>query len=329
MTKQTRYTHQFRAMGCQVSFWLDTSDPADARYALHTAEYLFHRVESQLSRFQLESELSLFNRQAGTWVTASHLFFDIVQAATQAAAITGGLFDPTVHQAVVAAGYRHPFTKQTPSPAAQADVDPTAVDSSWAQIELDPARQAVRVPAGVGLDLGGIAKGYTAVLASRVLARIGPNLVNAGGDITAGDAPQGEPGWPVSIANPFHAGQDLATLWLSNATLTTSGRDYRRWAGGHHIIDPRTNRPAQNKVLMASVWHPSAIVAETWATAVMVAGKQEGLEMLAAYGLAGLLVDDQEQVTLSPEMEPRVYFKPQEPRRMNYEQTSWTTAVVG
>lgn len=258
MTHTNQHTHQFRAMGCQISLWLETPDRAKARYTLHTAEYLFHRLESQLSRFQPASELSQFNRQAGAWVTVSPLFFEVVQAATQAAAITGGLFDPTVHEAVVAAGYRHSFTPEALPLMLAERLDPTAVVGHWEQIELDPARQALRVPAGVGLDLGGIAKGYTAVLASRLLGRVGPNLVNAGGDLTAGDAPRGTPGWGVSIADPFQAGQDLATLWLANATLTSSGSDYRRWAGGHHLIDPRTQQPTANHLLTSSVWHPSA-----------------------------------------------------------------------
>jgi thiamine biosynthesis lipoprotein len=312
---QAHQTHQFRAMGCQIRFWLATPYTAVSQAKIVQAEQLFCRTENQLSRFLPDSELSRFNRQSGQWVAVSPLFWAIIVAAVQAAAVTGGLFDPTLAHALVHAGYDRSFADL----AAQNRVlSPTtkstkAIKGAWATIELDIERKAVRVPEGVALDFGGIAKGYTAVLASRLLSKAGPNLVSAGGDLTAGDAPAGQPGWPVGIADPYDPTRNLVTLWLVNASLATSGLDYRRWQqhGGreaHHIIDPRTGMPAQTDLLTATVWHPSAIVAETWATAVLVAGKARGLDMLADYNMAALLTDPYDHLTLSWAMEPLVHW---------------------
>lgn len=299
-------------MGCQIRFWLAAPDTAVSQTKRQQAEQLFHTIESQLSRFQPDSELSRFNQQSGRWVTVSPHFWAVVNAAVQAAAATDGLFDPTLERALKQAGYDRSFATLS-APVLQAMPDAPAASGQWAAIELDVTHTAVRVPPGVTLDFGGIAKGYTAVLASRLLSEAGPNLVSAGGDLTAGEAPPGQPGWPVGIADPYQPARNLVTLWLTNATLATSGLDYRRWQQhdgreAHHIIDPRTGRPAQTDLLTASVWHPSAIVAETWATAVLVAGKTQGLEMLATHHMAALLTDPYDHLTLSWAMEPRVHW---------------------
>ncbi|MCA9980300.1 MAG: FAD:protein FMN transferase [Anaerolineales bacterium] len=312
-------THHFRAMGCHIHFWLDApgASTAEISAALHAAEQQFHTAEQRLSRFRTTSELSRVNAQAGQWVAVSPLFWEVLVAAVQASAATDGLFDPTLQHALVAAGYDRSFEQLTTPSKPTPSVAHASTLGQWTAIELDEARQAVRVPAGVALDFGGIAKGYTAVLASRELDKVGPNLVSAGGDLTAGNAPHGSPGWPVGIADPFSPDKNLATLWLANASLATSGIDYRRWLtndphgrgrSAHHIIDPRTGQPANTDLLTVTVWHRSAIVAETWATAVLVAGKKEGLGRLAVYDIAAMLITPHNHITLSWAMEPLVYW---------------------
>jgi FAD:protein FMN transferase len=298
--------HTFRAMGCQMAVWVQSDHPAIAQEACAEVEQLFAQYEAQLSRFLPSSELSRVNQQAGAWVAVSPLFGQLVDTAVQAAASTDGLFDPTVQTALVNAGYGADWATTTPIRPQTSTREQAQL--GWEQIELAQDKAAVRLPAGMGLDFGGIAKGYTAVVASQLLSQVGPNLVNAGGDLVAGAAPAGQPGWPVAIADPFRRGHNVATLWLQEACLATSGQDYRRWAGGHHLIDPRTGQPAVSEVWTASVWHPSAVVAETWATAVLVAGKEAGLTMLAHMGIAGLLVDHDGHLTLSWAMEPRIYL---------------------
>jgi thiamine biosynthesis lipoprotein len=135
----------------------------------------------------------------------------------------------------------------------------------WREIELDTARQAVRLPVGVGLDLGGIAKGDTAQQALNLLAQTGPALVDAGGDLVAGLAPAGCPGWPVALSTPWREAaptRDLATFWLADGALATSGVDYRSWVQdglvAHHLIDPQTGQPAETDLLTATVFAPGS-----------------------------------------------------------------------
>ena len=183
----------------------------------------------------------------------------------------------------------------------------------WQTVELDPAQHAVRLPPRVRLDFGGIAKGATAQQAVAFLRQWGPCLVDAGGDLVAGDAPTGWPGWLVAIANPAATGEpesDLAHLWLRNSALATSGIDYRRWQQGptprHHLIDPRTGAPAATDLLTVSVLAADATVAEAWAKAALIVGAEAGETLLQERQMAAALVDQQRRLTLTPALQPFV-----------------------
>lgn len=134
------------------------------------------------------------------------------------------------------------------------------------------------------LDLGGIAKGWAADIAAQRLAKAGPALIDAGGDIAvSGPMADGSP-WPIAIANPFAPEDSLGLLLLVRGAVATSGRDYRRWTRGgveqHHIIDPRTGQPAQTDVLSATIVAPDGPAAEMAAKVALILGSQAGLAWL-------------------------------------------------
>ena len=140
------------------------------------------------------------------------------------------------------------------SPAPLGDVPVTSCRGSV----LGPGR-LILLPEGVGIDLGGIAKGWTIQQAAHRLGMWGPCLVDAGGDIACVGTPPGEP-WVVTVADPRRrtsADEDIAVLSLSNAAIATSSRVYRSWrhAGrpAHHLIDPRTGAPAATNILSVTV----------------------------------------------------------------------------
>ena len=315
-------THSFRAMGCQISFWLE-ANADDATNAFAQAQALFAANERTLSRFDASSELSVLNSRAGQWTVVSPLLWDVVNQALDVTARTGGLFDPTLLDALEAAGYTRSFDVMladvNPIDAATCKPQPAHVHhNGWTRIELDQARTALRLPPGMRLDLGGIGKGYTAQQAVRLLSQWGPCLVDAGGDVVAGAAPHGLPGWPVAVAAPFladepgqngtpahaDAADDLLQLWLADAALATSGIDYRRWRQNgrwrHHLIDPRTGEPAVTDLLSASVLHRRAVCAEAWAKVALLLGMQAGFTRLTELHVAGALAGADGQVRMTP-----------------------------
>jgi FAD:protein FMN transferase len=248
----------FRAMGTEIDLLVDASG---ATAALSAAEDEFHRLEAILSRFRQDSELSLLNR-AGR-LDAGPDLLRVTELALAAREDTGGRFDPTVHDAVVAAGYDRTFESiaaDGPVPEARA---------CGGEVRID--RGAIELDDGVRLDFGGIGKGYAADRAAEVLAIAGPCLVNAGGDIAVRDG-----AWPIAV----QTATGLLTVELTSGALATSGRDRRRWQRGgrelHHLIDPATGTSAGGDLVRATVVASDAVAAEVWAKALFLAGEEAG-----------------------------------------------------
>jgi FAD:protein FMN transferase len=187
----------------------------------------------------------------------------VLELALDAREATGGRFDPTIHDALVEAGYDRTFAEV---PAALA-CDTVSRARGGGRIDLDGSR--VTLAPGVRVDLGGIGKGYAAERACEILALAGPCLVSAGGDVAVRGVPADSGVWPVGVA-------DGLTLGLDAGGLATSGRDRRRWRRGgrelHHLIDPATGRPAATDIARLTVVADDAVAAEVLATSLFVAG---------------------------------------------------------
>ncbi|MFN8485265.1 MAG: FAD:protein FMN transferase [Anaerolineae bacterium] len=294
-TKTRTHSISFRAMNCTMGAWVVTADTALAQDRLAAVEVFMRATEASLSRFRPESELSRLNTRAGKTVTVSRTLAEVLALALAGARETGGLYDPTILDALEAAGYDRSFETLGDDTRPAATVAPRQV--GWRDIQLDVAARSVQLPPGVRVDLGGIAKGWAADQAAAMLARVGPCLVDAGGDIVARGQPVEWPAWPVGLADPRAADTDLALLMVADRGVATSGTDYRRWRRGeklqHHIIDPRTRQPADTDLLSVTVIAPSAARADLYAKVALILGSQAGADLLAQTSdVAGLLIDE-------------------------------------
>ncbi len=300
--------HSFRAMGTDINFWLETADSVIAQAAFNEAESLFHSHERVLSRFQTQSELSQLNRCSGKRTVVSPLLYEPLSQALAMAELTAGLFDPTILNGLQGAGYIRSFellqlTVPSPTPAAY----PTTA-GNWQDIILNPIERSVFQPRGLQIDLGGIAKGYTAQKAVALLGEWGPCLVDAGGDITAGAAPSGSEGWPIAVnsSRACEPRDDLFNLYLANASLATSGIDHRFWQHNgrtqHHLIDPKTSQPASTDLLTVTIWAKSAAVAEAWATAAIILGAESGTNTLVDREIPAALITQSQKLIITPAM---------------------------
>jgi thiamine biosynthesis lipoprotein len=232
-------------------------------------------MHRRFSRFLPDSELSVFNAQAGREVEVSSELEAMLRAAVDAWWASGGLVNACVLEAMLAIGYTRPLRE-----------GPTAPDPVTAVAPLPPLPEVLRVrpgrgllQAGTGVDLGGVAKGW---MADVLAAELGDNcLVNLGGDLFArGGGPSGD-GWPVALGG--------VTVLLQDQGAATSSTRRRRWDGNgrtvHHLIDPRTGRPAETDLVEVSVVAESAFQAEVWAKAALIVGSQDAPAHLAANAL--------------------------------------------
>jgi FAD:protein FMN transferase len=277
---------RFGAMGTTVSVLLPEQQAEAGSAAVRD---LFVRWEGMLSRFLPESELASLNRHAGQPLVVSPLLYEVIATALKAAQATEGLYDPTLLRHLVALGYDRSFATLPPQlPAAAALPGP---GGGGRRIAVDHRHRRVTLPAGVGLDLGGIAKGMAVDAAVSCLRMLGADaaLVNAGGDLAVHGCLPGGTAWPVLVEGR-PAPQEHH---LGRGALATSGIARRHWQQGqqrrHHLLDPRTGLPAQSGLWAVTVVAARCVQAEVAATAAFVLGPEEGARFLQERGLAGWL----------------------------------------
>ena len=276
--------HSFRAMGTEIELLVEGEDAAGA---LAAAELEFHRLEALLSRFRPDSELSRLNESGRLDVGAD--LARVVELALTARERSGGRFDPTVHDALVGAGYDRTFEEVARDGDAVVLLDrPAQVDGDGdGDVDVDVSEGRIRL-SGVRLDLGGIGKGYAAERAAEILGVAGPCLVNAGGDVaTRGGS------WTIGVET---ADEPLTLELSASYALATSGRDRRRWTRGgrelHHLIDPRTGAPAESDLVRVTVVAPDAIEAEVAAKSLFLAGADVAVGEANATGTPAVLVTE-------------------------------------
>ena len=254
-------------------------------------------LDAACSRFRADSELMKLDASAGDPTMVSPLLAGAIGAAIRGALLTDGDLDPTVGRAMEAIGYDRDFAS-VPAQGGAVRVTVRHVPQ-WQQIELDESAGRLTVPAGVRLDLGATAKAWAADRSAERIAReLGCGvLVSLGGDIAvAGEVPPG--GWSIRVLEA--AGGRLAptqgpvgVIAMGAGGLATSSTTARRWQRGgdlmHHILDPRTGRPADSEWRTVSVAAGSALDANIASTAAIIRGKS-ATRWLARLGLPSRLV---------------------------------------
>lgn len=276
-------------MGTDAHLIVDS--PGAAELAAEARRHL-EDLEDRWSRFRPTSELSQLNAAGGAPVVVTGATYSLIERAIDAAFATGGRFNPAVLHAVVAAGYDQSFEllNSGPRPTPEAAVPV----GSCADVMLIPDALAVCLPPGVGLDLGGIGKGYAAdlVVADLLAAGAVGVCVNLGGDLRVGGRAPSPAGWIVSVDDPFTPGAERVRLALSEGAVATSARTRRRWDSGHHLIDPDTGRPADSGIAQVTVIAAAAVDAEVLAKAAFLAGPVDGPDLVQSWGASALFVTD-------------------------------------
>ena len=274
-------TVSFAALGTTATVVVTPPDQNGLEAARAAAAAEAMAMDRAASRFRSDSELSGVNRCPGQDVATSELLIEAVEAALRGARLSGGLVDPTIGAAIRLLGYDRDFAAVDPDgPPLQLAARPVP---GWRTVTVDRDRGTIRVPDGVELDLGSTAKALavdraarSAWLATAAGADAGV-LVSLGGDIAvAGTPPLG--GWPIRVTDD-HAGPIDApgqTVTIRSGGLATSSTTVRRWQRGdvvlHHVVDPRTGRPAAPWWRTVTVTAASCVDANIAATAAIILG---------------------------------------------------------
>jgi len=287
----------FAGLGGEIVVAVTRADALPSALAAARAEVL--AIDAACSRFREDSELTRLNAAAGRPIPASPLLREALRVAVRAAHVTDGIVVPTVGRAVVEAGYDRDF-KLLPrhQPAAPRRRPATG---GWEEVAIDEVAGTVTVPPQVALDLGATAKALAADRAAAAGAeRTGCGvLVAAAGDVATAGTPPPD-GWVVAVAE-HHADAPLAFVRVDSGGVATSGTTARTWWRGrramHHLIDPRTGRPARAWWRTVTVAAASCVDANIASTAAVVLGRRAPA-WLAERGLAARLVDQHHRACL-------------------------------
>ncbi|MFD2332807.1 FAD:protein FMN transferase [Cohnella sp. GCM10020058] len=267
----------------------------------------FAFAEAQLSRFLPDSELSRLNRAEGRPFLATPLLYQVLAEADRYHRETGGLFSPYLGKEMERLGYDKSFERlkraeeeagkasgacgesagvvagavagaatDTVSDESRGTLHPPGIAAPAA--ELDPGSRAIRLRSGTAVDLGGIAKGWTARHLAKLARQDGvrTGAIGAGGDLILWGCPPD--GWQIGVADPWRPEQDATGLTLRRgAGIATSSAVKRRWQDRdghmrHHIVDPRTGRPALTDLVQVTMIAPDAVMAEVYAKCALLLG---------------------------------------------------------
>ncbi|MCC5907841.1 MAG: FAD:protein FMN transferase [Balneolaceae bacterium] len=282
-----RYIFNSAHMGTRFSVTLYADDETEANEA---AEAVFERIEELnqiMSDYLEDSELNRLASTSGSGeaMELSDPLFEVLYEAYQISEKTDGLFDVTIGP--LTKYWR--FLRRMPEPelSSEDQLRELLDRVGYQYMELDEARQSVKLDKqGMELDLGGIAKGYAAEEAVRVLRERGiySSLVDGGGDITLGDPPPGRDYWDVAI--PKNMGQNQSSfisLNLTGKTVTTSGDmfqfveiDGQRYS---HILDPKTGLGAVSQI-QATVISNKGTWADAYASVLTLLEPEEGIRLI-------------------------------------------------
>ncbi len=276
-------------MGTRVSMNVHvgaTGDAAGAGRAIQTAFDTMARIETMMSEWQPQSELSQLNDAAAAGmagpVKISPELLEVLSAAAEVSKNTHGAFDITFH----GVGQLWSFEPGS-HPPTRAQVREKLPLVDWSQVTLDAmAGTAMLRKPGMRIGLGAIAKGYAVDRASGVLRDAGfrDHIVEAGGDTFVSGAKAGQ-AWVVGVQDPDAKGT-LGALPMRDRAVVTSG-DYQRFfefegARYAHILDPRTGWPlkARDSPKSVTLVASSTMRADAYCTAVAVMGAAKGLQFV-------------------------------------------------
>lgn len=290
--EHARYDFSERHMGTAFALRFYAPSIERAERAAADAFARIGKLDSRLSDYQPDSELNRLSRTAGSGeeVRVSDDLWSVLRRASEISEASRGAFDVTVGP-YVRLWRRARGTGQMPS---EERLHQAREAVGYEFVVLDEQSQQVRLmrPA-MRLDLGGIAKGFAADEALKVLRQHGIEraLVDAGGDLALGDAPPGEAGWRIAVTRLGDRGQDAGEggetaagilLQLANCGVATSGDAYQYVeVGGRrysHIVDPRTGLGVSTPSSVTVIAR-DCMTADGLASAISVLDPQEGIAL--------------------------------------------------
>jgi len=311
----------------KVEFLMDTvveikvyhKRKAEAEKAINSSMEEMKRVEQKMSCFFSGSEVSRINKDAfleekkGSllvegWIPISDELFSLLEESVLLSKLTKGCFDITIYPLWKI----WKFEGENIEVPGKGKIERVLKLVAYKNMILQNGKISF-AKKGMGIDLGGIAKGYAVDAAIKVLKdkNINSAIVNAGGDMYVLGRKQGK-SWRIGIRHPRREGEILGTIEVEDKAIVTSG-DYERFffSGGkkyHHIINPKTGYPA-DECQSVTIVAKEATFADGLATGIFILGPKEGMALIENLeGVEGVIVNKEGDVSVSSGLVSKIEY---------------------
>lgn len=258
------------------------------------------QVNDQMSTYRTDSELSRFNQMTlETGLEVSPDTAKVVQTGIDLYRKTDGALDITLGPLVNLWGFG-PDKRPTRVPSAEL-IAQTKAKTGIEYLKVDGLKLSKSNP-DLYVDLSSIAKGFGVDRVAKLLSKYQPKgyLVEIGGEISLYGVKLDGSDWVIAIEQPDEDERSVQQLIKpGNMALATSG-DYRNYYEEEgqrftHIIDPRNGYPIDHKLASVTVLAKESMIADGYATAMMVMGTEASLALAEREGLALMLIEKQAQ----------------------------------
>ena len=294
-------TQSFHSMGTMASVTVAAGYRERLPQSAEVVRAVFRRIESELSTYQRDSEISRLAEAAGrSPLKLSAETYRVLELSKEYGELTLGAFDVTVAPLVRLWGFGGQARHNTPAPEL---IQERLRLVDFRKIELSEGTGFL--PAGMSVDLGGIGKGYAVDLAYEALRRsgFGAAMVDLGGNIRVLGRAEPEENWMIGVRNPFDKEQVLGKISLIDGMAVATSGNYERFVemSGRrysHIIDPRTGYPVEG-MAGVTVISLNATIADALSTGFFVLGRDPSRDVLRKLpGTEVLFIPDRDPVEI-------------------------------
>ena len=306
---QPLYAEWFKAdraiMGTAIHVELWHTDKKIAEKNIQRVFTEMHRIDSLMSPFKKDSELSLINDHAAKYpVKISSELLNLIQTSLNISKLSNGAFDITFASVGQFYDYRK---KLRPT---KKEMSANLKKINYKNIKLDHKNKTIFFTlTGTQIDLGGIAKGHAVDNSIKILQKNGITqaMVSAGGDTRIIGDKGGRP-WYVGIRHPRDKNKSAVILPLSQTAISTSG-DYERYfikdnVRHHHIIKPGTGDSAR-ELRSVSILGTDSTTVDALSTTVFILGLNKGMKLISTLpNTEAIIIDNNGLMHYSTGLQP-------------------------
>ena len=243
---------------------------------------LLKALNQQISTYIPSSKISQFNQAKNTlWTKVDDDFFVITEAANEVSKKSEGAFDISVSPLIELWGFGTENRDKVPNIT---QIKEAMESIGYQKLQLNKTQSSIKkTENNLRIDLSAIAKGFAVdKVSEQLIAKGFPNhLVEIGGELKASGLSQTDKKWRIAVEQPdMNSTVAQRGLAITNLAVATSG-DYRNYfiekgVRLSHIIDPKTGYPIKHNLASVTVLHESTMLADAYATALLVMGDKKG-----------------------------------------------------